>query len=316
MLSLIRNIPTTVLERVTFLVAAHDTCRPPTGLVQLLLTCRYIRQILHPTTSSQLYGWLFAAYFDPGAARRRLHAGSFTELSLFEELRRRFQILRMIREGYRTEINYTAGLFTVLIMTLEDDGLNSLRLKAANTSSFLFDVIRKHACTDESRTFLGSSHLVTVAIWSLWYMTTRRQLFSMSLLLLPRRSSMLAGAVEEEEEEDDQAIMIVKLFPMISAAFTVRIALFTIRIFLTLFLHGCNVQKKGTDSFDVLPDERCPIISNGGVLFLDLDYTADITHPFSSRRTNHKSLFKCVSLCSARPVSCGSALERCPLGNP
>jgi hypothetical protein len=149
--SFLLTIPAEVLERIAFYVCTLQPTGPP-AIRPLLSACRAINQTLTPDRNAALYADVFRAKFDAAAIRRRLGPWEPSSSALRDELVRRFLALKRIRTGaarFKYHVDDTPSpfaadpedegdLWTLLLIMLEDDGLNARQAKEyANADAWL-----------------------------------------------------------------------------------------------------------------------------------------------------------------------------------
>ncbi|GBE77595.1 predicted protein [Sparassis crispa] len=164
-------IPVTVLENIALEATLIDPLGPPSVLVPLLLTCRYVYHSLSMHGCPHLYGRIFRSRFDSRAAFRRLGVRATYSKNLAWQLRKHCLALKRIRRGDIFDSNLKADLWVAFIMAVENDGKNIVQLEWANIGSLLhnFLVTRLWENRQDSNGWPAESALNALVIWLVWF---------------------------------------------------------------------------------------------------------------------------------------------------
>jgi len=133
------NIPQEILENIAYYCATSDALGPPSGLVSLIATSRWIHHCLSTQSNHCLYGGIFAFKFDFAVPKRRLGSDKYlSPASLSQELQQRCICLKQIREGFGSQSSESAEgkpvtrrelLLRAYILVLENEGKNVRQLR-------------------------------------------------------------------------------------------------------------------------------------------------------------------------------------------
>jgi hypothetical protein len=211
------GLPTEVLERIAFFVCTREPVGPP-DILPLLRACKAVHEQLAPSRNPALYSDVFRAKFDTAAIRRRLGPWEPSSSALRDELVRRFAALRRIRTGaargkypvddspspFVAEQGDERDLWTLLLILLEDDGLNVRQARGYGQahewlSAYWIRALRvtvpqqaesTHASI--SRPWIPDTGRNALAMWSFWILLrpgTRSTFFSPCNRMLTKATS-------------------------------------------------------------------------------------------------------------------------------
>lgn len=134
------TVPQEVLEHIAYFAGTDTFLGPPSSLVPLLSTNRQIHTSLAIAANHHLYARIFAHKFDTNAALARFGSARLTAHVLADELRRRFAVLRRLKErrdsttharhadDAKDKLTLHDMLFTAYILLLENEGKNKRQL--------------------------------------------------------------------------------------------------------------------------------------------------------------------------------------------
>ncbi|RDX46801.1 hypothetical protein OH76DRAFT_1442743 [Lentinus brumalis] len=176
------RLPPDVILAVAFHLATVEPLGPPRHLPALLLTCRYIADILD-THRKALYARIFRATYDTGAALRRLGHTTLTNSALAFQLVKQTRALKRLRHGSLDSDNLLSDLWTAYLMFLENDGRNYRHLIHYARVDSLVDRFM------ETRLWARRMHAGTgwplditpnaLVVWMLWFTMTPERLQAM-----------------------------------------------------------------------------------------------------------------------------------------
>jgi hypothetical protein len=131
------KIPTEILEGIALEVILSTPLGPPSDLIAILSTCKYIHHVLRMEHNPSLYAKAFKGMFDAGAARRRLGPRAMLSSHLADQLTLYCATLQDIRDGdiYSEDLAHT--LWTAFFMMMENDGKNRAQLEWAGLDNFI-----------------------------------------------------------------------------------------------------------------------------------------------------------------------------------
>ncbi|KAI0031790.1 hypothetical protein K488DRAFT_51318 [Vararia minispora EC-137] len=141
MASILNTVPSEVMEQIAFYAVQQTQIGPPSDLLSLLLVNRRLESTLSIRATPHLYSRIFALKFDHMSHIRRLGSDRTKVRHLAEELRRRFTVLRRIRDGLGCLLGdgqvpseediavLHEILWTAYVMMLESDDINERQLR-------------------------------------------------------------------------------------------------------------------------------------------------------------------------------------------
>ncbi|KAH9950972.1 hypothetical protein B0H21DRAFT_776357 [Amylocystis lapponica] len=169
--SILCTVPVTILENIAFEVTVLDALGPPSDLVSLLLTCKYVYGCLSFDNCRALYARIFRCKFDHRAAFRRMGSRATYSSNLAKQLRVYSLALQRIRRSDIQSEYLVDDLWTAFIMCTENDGKNEAQLERAGLSSLLDNLVRTRLWEDRehSNGWPAESTLNALAIWLIWF---------------------------------------------------------------------------------------------------------------------------------------------------
>ncbi|KAJ7056648.1 hypothetical protein C8F01DRAFT_993024 [Mycena amicta] len=169
---LLTAIPLEILEHIAFELTCLTPLGPPSALLPLFLTCKWLNQSL--SRSLLLYAQIFKFKFDTSAVRRR--AFDPTLGNYFHQLVLNCTQLQKLRG--QVQENDEDVLFWAYLMMLENDGRNAAQLEHSGLDSYLDVFVRTRMWNGR-----GSAHgwptdntANACALWLVWMTTTEKKL--------------------------------------------------------------------------------------------------------------------------------------------
>jgi hypothetical protein len=161
------GIPPEVLGRIVLFAVWDTLVGPPTPLFSLFLTCRTLYDTL--SSHGQLYAAIFDHKFDSDAVARHMGRETVNEFAKFE-LPRRFYALKLIRNGRLDDPELEEALMVVLLMLLEDDGVNHVQLQWAGARQAIHRFIRERIpMTGDEPGWPADNHMIALVLTVAWY---------------------------------------------------------------------------------------------------------------------------------------------------
>ncbi|KAI0056832.1 hypothetical protein BV25DRAFT_1920659 [Artomyces pyxidatus] len=164
------------MEDIVLHAVADDPLeRPPSVLLNLLLTCRRFYDMLNVQHNPRLYYRLFVDKFDAPAVARRLPEDAMHAANVAHELRGRYSALQCFRRGNLDDPQLTQAFLVAYLMLLEDDGKNMSQLLWAGLPALLEEYIveRLHVGADASDGWPAVNKTNALVVALFWQMTTR-----------------------------------------------------------------------------------------------------------------------------------------------
>jgi len=168
------NIPIEVLERITLELALLQPLGPPSDLIALLCTCKYVHNAFSFSPRSiHLYAKIFCGMFDVDAPRRRFGRHALKPQFLAEQLKTYCTTLQRIRRGDIFAPDIEDLLRTALILLTENDGKNRAQLEWANAYAFVNNFVRNQLWQGTVNGWPRDTSLHALALWVMWVMTDK-----------------------------------------------------------------------------------------------------------------------------------------------
>ncbi|KDQ15922.1 hypothetical protein BOTBODRAFT_43836 [Botryobasidium botryosum FD-172 SS1] len=177
---------TEILEAVAFYLCTSTFLGPPAAIVPLLVASREFNMRLSYPVNPTLYARIFAAKFDVAAIIRRSGPGCITAACRADELRRRCSVLRRMRQIVNAQDFWSceedavlADLCSIYQMCLESDGNNRQQLlEYGHLRQYALLYVRKEMLPFLARGLLSDTLERALAMWLLWFSTTKRDLLT------------------------------------------------------------------------------------------------------------------------------------------
>ncbi|KZP26511.1 hypothetical protein FIBSPDRAFT_782032 [Athelia psychrophila] len=170
------RIPAEVLENIALEVTVLDPYGPPSGLVPFLCTCKHVYQLLTFKNTPDFYARVFRSRFDVAAAKRRFGPIATQSSNLSKQLKIYCGTLRDIKRGDIYSIAVEETLRSAFFLALESDGKNAIQLQKAGLGDFVDRFVRERLCDTAYNGWPAESTVNAVALWLMWFTTTREQL--------------------------------------------------------------------------------------------------------------------------------------------
>ncbi|KAI0713110.1 hypothetical protein C8T65DRAFT_717820 [Cerioporus squamosus] len=176
------RLPHDLILAIAFQLATVDPLGPPRHLPPLLLTCRYIADIL-ASHRKALYACIFRATFDTAAALRRFGPNRLTNSALAFQLVKQTLALKRLRHGNLDSENLLSDLWTAYLMFLENDGRNYRHLvDYARIDSLVDHYMETRLWAHRMHSGTGWPLDITpnaLVVWMLWFTMTPERLQAM-----------------------------------------------------------------------------------------------------------------------------------------
>ncbi|KAG8926305.1 hypothetical protein FRC02_008986 [Tulasnella sp. 418] len=213
----LEGLPPEIVERIAIWTVLLGNLGPPSSLIPLQLTCRYIYHSISFQNSSTLYATLFKITFDTQALKRR-YPDRFTATCLAKEYRRRWICLRRMK-AYAPEPNVNKNLnmiwgyaddmpgiyplrdkledcWMAYLMFTESDGKNPRVLRWANIiewvhSLICFDIHFTATRSQEDQSLPAHSVRRSLGLWLYWFILRYENLVNETRQALSRANRML-----------------------------------------------------------------------------------------------------------------------------
>jgi len=175
------SFPAKIWKNIAFEVVCFEPRGSPTTVIPLLRTCKSMHNALAFNQCHDLYGRIFEIKFDIGAILRWKGFKSTDLAQVAMQLKKYCTSLQKIRHGDICSPEIHDILRTSLPMAAENDGKNTSELAWAGLDMFVdrFLAVMSRLC------LLAESSLNAVALWLMWFPTTRGQSLSQLLYSKP-----------------------------------------------------------------------------------------------------------------------------------
>ncbi|KAL7285040.1 hypothetical protein ACG7TL_000131 [Trametes sanguinea] len=171
-------LPHDVILNVALELATLDLFAPPSDLLALLCTCRFLNHVLHSDRKA-LLARIYRRKFDTRAARRRLGSNTINNAAYAFQLIKQTAALKRLRTGDLDSPHLTGDLWTAFLMFMENDGRNYAHLVEYAHIEALLDRFM------EERLWTGREHNLgwplestpgSLVVWMLWFTMTPERL--------------------------------------------------------------------------------------------------------------------------------------------
>ena len=182
-IDILSKCPDEILENIALeLLRLKRECNVK-ELIPLLLTNHRIHEALSFQGSSNLAARIFKIKFDVGAALRRSGPKAMRSTNLKAQLRIFCDTLQDIRSGNIFNPNIVDIFRNAYFMASENDGKNAYQLEWANLGEFVDRFVRERLSENEHNGWPADSSVNSLALWLMWFTTTRGVLFSSAVCL-------------------------------------------------------------------------------------------------------------------------------------
>ncbi|KAI0275292.1 hypothetical protein BC834DRAFT_840152 [Gloeopeniophorella convolvens] len=165
------RVPVEILERIGLEVALLDPVGPPTDLVALLCSSKYVHHVLSFNNSKDLYAKIFRGMFDFDALRRRYGRRPLRTRFLAAQLKTYCTTLQRLRRGDIFAPDVEDVLRTAFVLITENDGKNRVQLEWANTYAFVNNFVRQRLWQHTINGWPMDTPLNSLSLWVMWGMT-------------------------------------------------------------------------------------------------------------------------------------------------